>query len=228
MKYFQKFLCGAAFVLVISCDSSDSLNTDIGKNHFPLQTGRFIIYDVERTVYTLGVPTTHLYELKVAVIDSFKNVQGDYVYVLHRSTRPDDASLWIYLDSWSVRDAAMETVVSEGNLPIVKLKYPVHKGFRWNSNVYNTLGEDEFEMTGFQKEIFNSLELSKCLTVIQEDNGDFIVALDQRKEIYAPDIGLVYKDSTVLNYCTQPECLGEQIVQSGVRYKQTVKAYGVE
>jgi hypothetical protein len=228
VKYFQKFLWCAALILMISCDSSDSLNTDIGKNYFPIQKGHFIIYDVERTTYNLGIPTTRVYELKVAVTDSFRNAQNDYVYVVYRSTRLDDASPWTYLDSWSVRDAAMETIVNEGNLPLVKLKYPVHEGFRWDANLYNTLGEDEVEMTRFQKEIFNDLELPDCLTIVQEDNDDFIVTLDQRKEIYAPHIGLVYKDSTVLNYCTQPECLGEQVVEQGVRYKQTVKAYGVE
>lgn len=214
---------------MICCDSSDSPNTDIGKDYFPLQTGRFIVYDVEQTDYALGEPIISGYELKVVVVDSFLNAQNDYTYVLHRSTRPDDTSPWTYLNTWSVRDAALETVVSEGNLPVVNLKYPARSGFTWNGNLYNTIGEDEFEMVSLREEkTFNMLEFPDCLTVLQQDNDDFIVALDQRKEIYARDVGLVYKDSTVLFYCTQPECLGQQIVEEGVIYKQTVKAYGVE
>lgn len=215
--------------VVISCDSSDEQQPDTGKEYFPLQTGLFQIYDVERTEYTLGVPTTEMYQLKTAVVDSFLNVDETYIYVIHRSSRISEASPWSYIDTWSVRDASAEAVVNVGNFPVVSLKYPVSSGLSWNANVYNTRDEDEFTIESLNQQLsFGGTEFSDCLTVEQNNNEDFIVALDQRKEIYARGIGLVYKDSTVLYYCTQPDCIGQEIVEDGVIYKQSIKTYGME
>jgi len=229
VKYFLRILIVVVMGAVISCDSSEDQQPDIGKEYFPLRKGLYQIYTVERTQYTFGVPTSMAYELKTVVIDSFLNTDNEYTYVIHRRTRPDDGSPWTYIDTWSVRDASAETVVSIGNLPIVNLKYPVSSGLKWNANTYNTLDEDEFVIESLKEDIIlGDDEFSDCLTVAQNDNDDFIVALDQRKEIYAKGIGLVYKDSTILYYCTQPECLGQEVVEDGVIYKQTIKGYGVE
>lgn len=218
-----------ALVALVSCDDPEEASSDIGKQYYPIRTGLYQIYDVERTVYELGVPTTYFYELKTVVVDSFLNLEGNYTYVVHRSTRPDDQSAWQYMDTWSIRDDEWETVEGEGNLLMVKLKYPVSTGLTWDGNVYNVEGEDEYEIDSQKESLtFNNVTFGDCLTVNQNDNEDYIVFLDQRKEIFAKDAGLVYKDSTWLKYCTQVDCLGQQEVEEGVIYKQTIKSYGVE
>jgi hypothetical protein len=229
VKYFLRILVIGIVGLAISCDSSDDHQPDTGKGYFPLRKGLFQIYNVERTAYTLGVPTTTSYQLKTIVVDSFPNANDAYTYVIHRSSRGDDASPWSYIDTWSVRDASAETVVSIGNLSVVSLKYPVSSGLTWNANVYNTLDEDEFAIADLKDDMtLGGTDFSDCLTVTQSNNEDFIVALDQRKEIYAMGVGLVYKDSTMLYYCTQPDCVGQEVVEDGIIYKQTIKSYGVE
>jgi hypothetical protein len=218
-----------ALVALVSCDDPEETSSEIGKQYYPIRTGLYQIYDVERTVYQLGVPTTYLYELKTVVIDSFANLEGHYTYVVHRSMRPDDQSPWQYVDTWSIRDDEWETVEGEGNLLLIKLKYPVSTGLTWDGNIYNTVGEDEYEIDSQKESLtFNNVTFDDCLTVNQNDNQDFIVFLDQRKEIFARDVGLVYKDSTWLKYCTLVDCLGQQEVEEGVIYKQTIKSYGVE
>ena len=53
-----------------------------------------------------------------------------------------------------------------------------------------------------------------------------IVKKDVRMSVYAKSIGLVYREATVLYYCTVGNCIGQQIVENGTILKQTLKDYG--
>ena len=230
MKHFLRFLIGFVAIAVISCDSSDeNLPIESSNDYFPLRQGNFQIFDVTDIEYTLGVPETLRYELKTSVVDSFPNQDGNYTYVIQRSKRNEGAAEFSYLDTWSARTDSREAVMNEENTTFFKIKFPVAKNDEWDGNLYNTMGEDTYTMeevaTSFNA---NGTSYDDCIVVNQNDNQDFVVTLDQRKELYARNIGLVYKEVRVLNYCTVGSCLGQQQVESGVIYTQTIKAYGVE
>jgi hypothetical protein len=72
------------------------------------------------------------------------------------------------------------------------------------------------------------LEYPKTMKVIQNDFTDAIVGRDERSEIYARNIGLIEKEVIQLEYCTTPGCLGQQKVDKGVIYRQTLKAYAAQ
>lgn len=230
MKSFHLFLwIVSLFAVLMGCESDEVVVSDPGYAYFPLRKGLFQIYEVERTQYVLGNPNTVTYQLKTVVVDSFLNAEQTYTYVMHRSMRYTELENWKYIDSWSIRSGDTETVLQIENLPVVNMNYPVKQGLTWDGNKYNTLGKNMYSIVSVNvAEILGMLTFDDCLTVQQEDNDDYIVFLDQRKEIYARNIGLVYKDSTALHYCNQPECLGEEQVEEGVIYKQTILSYGVE
>ncbi len=217
-------------VLLVGCNLNDEARLrDMGQAYFPLRTGNFYVYDVEETRYLLGEPTDLAYELKLAVVDSFKNELGGYTYILHRSRRNSAANPWTYLNTLSVRVDSRELILSEGSTPFVQLRFPVARGLMWDANRYNTREADEFTITevGSAYEV-NGVTFTDCLVVDQEDNDDVIVFFDSRKEIYAHSLGLIYKDSTSLEYCTTNDCLGQQKVEQGVIYKQRIKQHGRE
>ena len=172
----------------------------------------------------------------MAVVDSFENEAGNLTYVVHRSTRNEGETAWTYRDTWSASVTGKELVVQEGNIPFVKIRFPAVQGQQWDGNRYNNLvnastskQEDLYAIksTGTDLAIEEHV-FGDYITIEQEDNQEFIVFFDKRLETYARGVGLVYREITQLHYCTQTGCLGQEIVQDGVIYKQTIMSYGRE
>jgi len=230
MRHFVKYLIGMMVVMVLSCDSPEQPGpVDIGQDYFPLKKGLYQVFDVSEIKYELGVPETIQYQLKTHVIDSFLSLEGDYRYVIHRSRRNSALDSWTYLDTWSGQTNRHEALMNEGNTSYLKLVFPVAKGLKWNGNKYNSGETDDYLLEQVDTSYtFNNFTFEDCLRVIQEEELDTIVYFDQRKEIYAKDVGLVYKELTQLSFCDDVACLGDQLVESGLIYKQTIIAYGLE
>jgi hypothetical protein len=217
-------------LLAASCGKDEFTIADIGSNYFPLRTGYYQTYNISETIYSeVAPPENRTYQLRVEVADSLPNTHdGGYTYVLHRSTRTGEQSLWQDLDTWSVRRSDRELVVNEGNRSFLKLAFPVRRSNAWNGNKYNNLDEDRYEILTLDEPFSASgITFEQALTVQQENNEDLIVFQDKREEVYAREVGLIYKETIQLRYCTSDDCLGQQKIKSGVIYKQEIIDYGM-
>lgn len=237
VKHFQK-IGWVILLLVVGCSGTDDIKPQNDFAYLPLMKGIFQVYDVEAEIFTLGVSQSNVFELKTQVVDSFLNVQGNYTYVMHRSRRETSGDAWQPLDTWSIRVANNEIIVSEQSTPYVVLRIPATQGLKWDGNKYNSLinpntNKNEDLYTIIEKGIsveYNTNVFPDCVVIEQEDNQEFIVYNDKRLETYARDVGLVYKEVTNLKYCTDQvrNCIGQQIVDEGIIYKQRIKDYGRE
>lgn len=227
MKHFVKYLVGLG-ILVAACTSDEFKPADRGLDYFPLKTGLYHIYKVDSIGYSeVAEPETLAYELMTEVTDSFPNPEGNFTYVISRFKRLDSTSAWQNFDTWSARVSNREAVVNEGAVSFVKLVFPVVAKSVWDGNKFNSNDTDEYEITVFQQPYMaGGMTFESAITVEQENNEDFIVFLDERKEVYARGVGLVYKEITQLQYCVDDNCRGQQIIERGTIYKQELIEYG--
>jgi hypothetical protein len=157
-------------------------------------------------------------------------------FIFTRETRTSAASPWQSLDTWSARIENDQLIQSEGNTLFVKLLFPASTGLSWNGNQFNNLrnngnlfngsGSESYRITAYDLPFeIGSMMYPKTLIVVQNNFVDAIVGEDQRQEIYVRDIGLVYKEVIQLEYCSTPDCLGQQKIDKGVMYVQSLKEY---
>ena len=235
LRYNQIILL---WLLLLGCQSRDIRPKVTGTEYFPLKVNAFWIYTVSETTITqLGGQTNTGYELKVQAIDSVVS-GGQVTYAWVRFTRTDSSKPWISLDTWSSRKDEFQAVVQEGNTSYIRLAFPLVDGKTWNGNALNNLGGsdqcangsfhcDNFEVKDFMKRFEGSgISFADTATILENNSNDPIVKQDVRMAVYAKSIGLVYRETTILEYCTVGSCIGKQIVENGSIMKQTLKEYG--
>ena len=227
MKY-NKYLY--IFLLIAAGCSDTELAPDqskYGYEYFPLSIGTFQIYQVDQIDYlNTGEVVTSNFQVKHEVKESFISAEEE-TFIINRFTRINENDDWEYLNTWQSRKDEFNAIVIEGNQALLKLVFPVEAGKTWNGNSFNAMEQDSYVMDSLSfPYIINDQEFENTLTVVQADNQDFIVSLDKRFEIYAKDIGLVYKETINLNYCADENCLGQEIVETGMEYRQSLIDYG--
>jgi hypothetical protein len=233
------FISIALFSL-LSCETSPETVTDAGLDYFPLKVGAYQVYSVDETQINQSVEQKSIYELKFQVIDSLINQEGGYTYIIQRQSRANANLPWNMLDSWTARIAGRQAIINEGNTSFVKLTFPAVNGLEWDGNAFNSLvgnkqcGDnldrlcDIYTLENFGTEFITStgITFGQALTIIQNEDPDLITKHDVRTEMYAKGVGLIYKESVVLEYCSTDDCKGDQKVDKGLKYKQVIKEYG--
>jgi hypothetical protein len=220
-----------SFVLLtgISCDSSQDPDPAVfGYDYLEMALGAWQEFEVTETEYALSVPVEHAYQLRAEVSDFVLNPAGDTVWVVAVSRRETPMDAWEPHYTATVRIAGRQGIADWDGAMRQVLTFPPEAGAAWNGNAVNSQEADSYEITesGVAFTTDNGLNFPDVVTVLQEDNQDVIVQMDFRQERYARGVGLVSKEVTLLNYCTQPSCLGQQKIESGRVYKQQIIAYG--
>ncbi len=190
---------------------------DFGYNYFPLNVGDFRVYQVEQITFRgIDVGTDSLdFQLREHVVDSFINQAGGVSYKVERSTRLLPTDPWVLDSVWTARRDEVRAVSTENNTPFIKLVFPISEGKTWDGNKLNnapctndlglsdSLYCDAYEMVSIRENFeLDTMVFENTITVIQQDSRDplFITSDDVRKEVYQLDVGLVYKESFVVNY----------------------------
>ncbi|CAN5121179.1 hypothetical protein BH09BAC3_BH09BAC3_29760 [soil metagenome] len=225
-------------LLLSGCQSTDLRPRVSGAEYFPIKVGAYWTYDVLSTTITqLGGQTTQSYEMKIQVTDSVIS-SGTVSYMLQRFKRDTPSQAWTSIGTWSARKDEFQAIIQEGNTPYLKLEFPLLEGKTWNGNLFNTLGGtdrcpdgtfncDNYVVQDLNKQFEgNGVSFENSATILENNDNDPIVRQDVRKSVYAKSVGLVYKEISILEYCTVGNCIGKQVVENGNILKQTIKDYG--
>ena len=201
-----------------------------GYDYFPLETGRYVIYDVNEHRYSLGrVLVQRTYQLKEIVGAAYADVTGQRAYRLLRYRRPAESQPWQADSIWSARLISDEGIRTENGLDIVKLRFPVSDRLRWDSNRYNVAGEDGYELrnSGLPYRVSDK-EFPETVTVVAQQDSTLITQ-DKRIEVYARRVGLIYKERVQLQFCSStPACIGTYQIDYGIRQIYCLRSFGTE
>ncbi len=215
------------------CQSVDSGAVSPGYDYFPLETGRYIIYDVMEHQYSLRVaPTQRAYQLKEIVGPAYTDVLGQPAYRLLRYRRLTDSQPWQTDSVWSARRAGNEAIRTENGLDFVKLLFPIGDRLRWNGNRYNAAGPDAYEARNSgQPYRVSDKQFSETVTVVAQQDSTRL-SQDKRIEVYARQVGLIYKERVQLQFCTTGSgtqtCTGNNQIDYGIRQIYRIRSFGSE
>lgn len=202
-----------------------------GYEYFPLETGRYVIYNVTENQYSLAAtkPVQRAYQLKEVVGAAYTDVAGRQAYPLLRYRRSGERQPWQSDSIWSARLIGNEAIRTENGLDFIKLRFPVGDRLRWNGNRYNTLGEDAYETrnSGQPYGVLDK-EFSETVTVVAQQDST-LLSQDKRIDVYARQVGLIYKERVQLQYCAStPACIGTYQIDYGIRQIYRIHSFGRE
>lgn len=225
MKRFILFL-SASVILGFSQCTRDTLSVDEQEKYFPLQVGLFWTYTIDEIRYSPVHPPESLsYQLKYEIIESFINGEGVEAFVIYVSTRQTSSLPWIYQKTLSAYMKPQYAVVTEPNGSFIKLQYPLRAKSTWDGNKLNVLDTDQYTIEGVDVDfVTGDSNFSKCVVVNQSDEQSLLFK-DIRKEVYSWNVGLVFKESTVVEFNTSNGLPGTEIV-GGFYWKQVLLDHG--
>ena len=219
-------ICILLILALASCSDPENPQRLSGHDFYPLETGRYSEFGVQRTVYTVDRrQEVSQYRIRQVTGDTIPTTDGRKVYQMRYAVKE------LYSDwktdsvnaSWHTADKAIE---QENGKPVIKINFPLSEGAQWDINALNNLGKQ----IGFVRNLSRPYQLptisfQNTITVIRQDDSTL---LSRKKyiEIYAANVGLIRRERVTLEYCYTGDCVGKGIINSGWKEVITLENFG--
>ncbi|MBR4584631.1 MAG: hypothetical protein IKO34_12610 [Bacteroidales bacterium] len=196
--------CIIALLALSACHKENIVPADVefsaDKQYFPLETGKSLIYKV--TEITIDKPSdyydTIVYYLRERTDIPFIDNEGDTTYRIERF-KSQTTSNWTISDAWEAKLTTYTAEKVEENQRFIKIKFPLAIGKYWNGNLKNELDDKDCTITSLSSKYKNeNIQLDSCLSITR-DSSVTQISKQYDVEIYARNIGLVYKEITDIN-----------------------------
>ena len=205
--------CSYIILLLTACNKTESFKTAEIKDYAPLQTGKYITYQLDSLVYlAFGTrDTTISYQVKYLTDSLITDNNGRPAYRIFRFIRKNNATNWMPDATFLAINTGNSLEFIENNMRFIKLKQPIQDGQSWKGNAFidtyssNSLIRymDNWDYTYSNvagAENLGNLSFNNTITVNQRDEVIGIPEdpfsyseINFAKEIYAEGIGMVYK-----------------------------------
>ncbi|WP_020599405.1 hypothetical protein [Spirosoma panaciterrae] len=218
-----------SFLVLQACQTIDSIPKD-DSLYAPVEAGRYWVYEVQDETYSLSTPPVlNSYFLKETVGELVAN-QADKTHKLIRYKRSRPTDVWKTDSIWTVQQWPNRLMRIENSIAFIKLLFPVVASTSWNQNEYNRLSTATYQYVQIGKDYaINGRNFANTVQVINKQNDSTAISLNRQVDVYAYQIGLIFKENTVLAYCqSSPDCLGKGQIAYGYRRKQWLVETGLE
>lgn len=186
-------------IVGIACSKQaiEPANTLSVEDYFPLDTGMYWIYNVQKIEIDapIGKFDTSNFELKMLIKEYDEESK---LYEFWRYSRVDSTMPWANYDIVTVNTDRLTIQWVENNLRYVKLTNPIAENKNWDGNIYNILSPWNYFYSDFESNFENEyLVVSDVIKVNQRDVSNFLQS-EKAWELYGKNVGLVFKYEEVL------------------------------
>ena len=197
MNINRFIICVAISISTWSCNKTvEVLESKSVQSYMPLGIGKFIVYNLDSTVYTnLGTKIEiHSYQIKDTVQSATTDNLGRIVYRISRLLRSQvDTNNWKNIFTYNAIIYSSKIEIIESNQKYLKLMMPIKEGFSWKGNTYvNTVTYPELQFLNNWE--YNYQDVNKSITINNPANKNIYSEINYSKEIFAENIGLVFKE----------------------------------
>ena len=226
MRYRLTLIILLAFSLFSCSEKTEEFETELLSDYLPLQPGKYITYRLDSLTLTLFGDDLeiHSYQVKHVVDTVINDNLGRPSYRIYRYLRnADGTGEWANNGSYYITPLQTQIEVVEDNLRFIKLKAPIREGLSWKGNSYlhaDPYPSNKFTLFGYMKnweynyDSFSSSfdyqgqQYTDVWTVEEEDYGENYPVTEPARpggriravEKYAKNIGLVYREYTLVEY----------------------------
>jgi hypothetical protein len=226
MKFKRLLIIGSVFFALLTACKKEIIPNDnilLGKEYFPITKDHTIEYAIDSIIYNDFSKSTDTFRMqfKDVIGESFYDNEGRESYVVNRYSRQDDTYLWKDLMTFYATKTNFRVEVVENNLRMIKLVFPVKLKTYWSGNIYIPAQIDDklkwlwnwnYTYTYINQPFNTGLaSFSNTIEVIgindstnnPEQFPDAIANKTYSKEVYAKNVGLIYRELTNWEY--QPD-----------------------
>ncbi len=208
-------------VTVYSCKSKiDSTPRITGQEYYNSKIGSWIIYHVDSIVFNdFHAPNqgidSFFYQVKEIITEKFLDNSGVETNRIERFKRLNDTLPWQITNVWTSNMSASSLEKVEENLRYVKMSFPLAVNKYWSGNRFNSLVPWDYSYINIKTPVtLNGYTFENTVTVLQKDSSDNnFIEERYAKEIYALNIGMVYKQLDTLEI--------QSSIKKGLYYRQT-------
>lgn len=202
MKQLIVLLLFCSLALIACSDDDAAQGTiDLGLSYTPVGVGAEWIYKVDSFSYDDNTGSTNIdtfnywYKEVVAQKLSGSADETESSFLINRFFRYSDSAEWKQANSWRLLKSNMRVEKIEENISFIKLLFPLASGKRWNGNMANSRERENYTIIWLDAP-YSSYQQTCKVEQFKEKN---LVEEITREEVFARNVGLVFKVSDSLN-----------------------------
>jgi len=201
-----------------SCQKNRQEPAPQDTSYFPLQIGDYWIYQIVQEKYiTTNSSVKYLYQFQERISSSYYQ-NNQLFYLIEESMRQTEQSGWKLTGFHTVYKSPSEVITQENNVFVVALAFPIALTTFWNSNVYNTRPDTLLHYQNLGHSFAVGQLGFKNTVSVAGANDSTLVNQIKKLRVYAPNIGLVYREETVVAFCqSSSACIGKSMIESGTK-----------
>ncbi len=217
-------IIGLLAVVLGACDTSESEPVYLGYEYFGHEEGKWVIYQVDSTVYDDFLNEVFHYNYQVMEVNRnfYEDSQGMERLRIERFYRSDEQHPWAVKNVWTSTLQNQRALKTEENTTFVKLAFPVRENLSWNGNQFNNKPSQLYRITHVHEPLqIGTFTFDSTARVLQNEFFT-LIGEEFQYEVFATKVGMIEK-----KYLSLEKEVDGTILR-GVDYSYEIVDYGFD